>query len=196
VDAERLGWRLRPLFAREESLTDAGPPESCLYDWSFIGTLHSDRYRVVEKLRRSDPSRRTYVFGFAPSRLLMAVRLLSDWSLWRVSRRTISTRALSAAEVAQVCRSSRATLDIEHPRQRGLTMRTIETLLSGRKLITSNRHILESDLYHPSRVHVISREAPFVPASFFETTFEPLLPAVRAAYSLRRWITDLVGDPP
>ncbi len=85
-------------------------------------------------------------------------------------------------------------LDVEHPRQRGLTMRTIETLLSGRKLITTNRHIVDSDLFDPSRVHVISREHPQVPQAFFEMPFAPVPEAVRSRYTLRRWIVDLIGN--
>ncbi len=193
VDARRLGWSYRPLFARPESIATATEADAFDYDWCFIGTLHSDRYRVIERLRRSDPSRRSYFFGFAPSRTLMAVRHLADWRLLKASRQ-VSTQMMPAAEVTAICRASRAMLDVEHPRQRGLTMRTIETLLSGRKLITTNRHIVDSDLFDPSRVHVISRDHPQVPQEFYEAPFSPVPEVVRSRYTLRRWIVDLIGD--
>jgi hypothetical protein len=195
VDAKRLDWKHRPLFARQESIAPAPAGEPARFDWCFIGTLHSDRHRIVERLRRSDPALRSYFFGFAPSRTLMAARHLADWSLWKAPRDTLSTRMMPAAEVAAISRASRAMLDVEHPRQRGLTMRTIETLLSHRKLITTNRHILDSDLFHPSRVHVISRERPEVPRTFLDTPFEPIDERVRSRYTLRSWIVELIGAP-
>ena len=195
-DAGRFGWKYRPLFARGEVLNVQLASGEPLYDWSFIGTLHSDRYRIVEKLRQSDPSRKTFLFGYFPSRLLLVMRVLSGLSLKKSSGWVISTSAMPAAGVSRVCRSSRATLDVEHPLQRGLTMRTIETLLSGKKLITTNRHILDSDLFHPSRVHVISRQMPKVPKCFYDEPFEPLSNAIGVTYSLRHWIVDLIGTRP
>lgn len=194
VDARRYGWAHRPLFARAESVADAAKGDEFRYDWCFIGTLHSDRYRVIERLRRNDFSRKAFIFGYAPSRVVMFVRLLTNRSLWRVPRGSISTQAMSAGEIAEIFGVSRAVLDIEHPRQRGLTMRTIEALLTGRKLITTNPYVRESNLYHPSRVCVIERARPFVPQSFFRMAFEPVDPSVRYEYSLNRWVTDLIGD--
>jgi hypothetical protein len=74
-------------------------------------------------------------------------------------------------------------------------MRTVETLMSGRKLITTNAHVKESELYHPTRVHIISRADPRIPQAFFESTFEPIPEDVRQRYSLTRWVLDLVGGP-
>ena len=194
VDASKLGWSYRPLFARADSIAPAMPGQPMEFDWCFIGTLHSDRYRVVQRLRRSDPQLRTFVFGFAPSRMLMAARHLSDWRLWTAPRRDISTRAMPAHEVTAILRVSRATLDVEHPRQRGLTMRTIEALLSERKLITTNQHVVDSDLFDPSRVHLISRTRPEVPRKFLDLPFKAISEDVRSRYALRRWIVDLIGD--
>jgi hypothetical protein len=194
VDAIELGWLHRPLFARTVRTGSAPSDDSAQYDWSFIGTLHSDRYKVVDRLRRSEPGLRSYFFGFAPSRLVMAARYLADWRLWKAPRGSVSTKTMPASDVAAISHASRSVLDIEHPRQRGLTMRTIETLLSQRKLITTNRQVLASDLFHPSRVHVISRERPEIPRWFLDLPFEPIDEHLRAKYTLRRWILDLIGD--
>jgi hypothetical protein len=195
VDAASLGWTYRPLFARAESIVQPCIDEAAEYDWCFIGTIHSDRFRIVQRLRRANPDLRSFFFGFAPSRMLMAARHMSDWSLWKASRASISTRAMPADRVSAIARASRAMVDIEHPRQRGLTMRTIETLLSGRKLITTNQRVLDSDLFDPSRVQVISRESPQVPRMFLDTPFKPIEECVTSRYTLRRWISDLLGRP-
>ncbi len=192
IDAASFGWLHRPLFARAPSAASASTDREARFDWSFIGTLHSDRHRVVEQFRHSAPRRRCFVFGYVPSRLLLAARFVTDPSLWRAPPGTVSTRAMTAAAVAAIAGSSQAILDIEHPRQRGLTMRTIETLVSGKKLITTNRHVTDSDLFDPSRVHVIARDRPSVPDAFFANRFEPIDSEIAARYSLRQWLFDVM----
>lgn len=51
LDAKTFGWTYRPLFGRNiPSNNDISFPEE--YDWCFIGTIHSDRHRVIHRLRQ------------------------------------------------------------------------------------------------------------------------------------------------
>ena len=192
VDAARFGWRHRPLFSRFDA--PAQPPAAGTdFDWCFIGTLHSDRHRVVHRLRQAGgPRSRSFAFGFCPSRAMLWARYLADWTMWRAPAGTLATRSIPAADVQAIVARSRVVLDVEHPRQRGLTMRTIETLMAGHKLATTNPHILYSDLYHPTRVHVISRHRPAIPDSFLAEPFEPLSPELRQRYSCTGWALELL----
>ena len=192
-DAKRFGWAYRPLFGREVSV-NTDPPMPAQYDWCFIGTIHSDRHRVIHRLRqRGGPHVRSFVFAYFQSPLILFVRRLTDWTLWLAPKGTLSTKPMPAAEVAQVVNRSRAVLDVEHPRQRGFTMRSIETLLAGKKLVTTNQHILGSDLYHPSRAHVISRLTPEIPAGFVEQPYAEIPDALRHGYSCAGWAAELLG---
>ena len=193
LDAKTFGWSYRPLFARDMS-ANRDAPMSAQYDWCFIGTIHSDRHRVIHRLRRrGGPQVRSFVFAFFQSPLILLARMLTDWTLWQAPRGTLSTRPMPAADVAQIVRRSRAVLDIEHPRQRGFTMRTIETLLAGKKLVTTNEHIVGSDLYHPSRAHVISRRTPEIPAGFVERPCDAVADDLRHRYSCEGWAAELLG---
>ena len=194
VDAAKLGWRHRPLFSRFKAAIT--PPEAGRdFDWCFIGTLHSDRHQVVHRLRLAGgPQSRSFVFGYSPNRLMLWARHLVDWTLWRAPAGTLSTASMPASEVQAIVARSRVVLDVEHPRQRGLTMRTIETLLAGQKLATTNPHIVESDLYHPSRVCVISRQQPSIPASFLEQPFAPLPAKLRDRYTCEGWAQELIAQ--
>lgn len=192
-DANERHWLYRPLFARNIADQYAAVTTP-IYDWCFIGTLHSDRHRVIHRLRRTGRSRgdRSFVFGYLHSPMVKAMRMLIDWTLWLAPAGSLSTRSMPHSEVLKVVRSSRSVLDVEHPRQRGLTMRTIETLLAGKKLVTTNRHIAHSDLYHPSRVSVISREQPEVLPEFLDTPFLPVPAHLREKYSVKGWVTELL----
>lgn len=192
VDAKTFGWTYRPLFWRNISVSK-DVTGATLFDWCFIGTIHSDRHRVIHRLRqRYGQTKRSFVFGYFQSPLMLFMRRLGDWSLWFAPKGTLSTKPMSAAEVAQKVACSRAVLDVEHPRQRGFTMRTIETLLAGKKLVTTNKHILTSNLYHPSRVHVISRASPEIPAEFLEQPYLGVSDALRSYYSCEGWAKELL----
>lgn len=192
-DAQRHGWNHRPLFAKNTAPI-ATPASGYRFDWCFIGTLHSDRYRVVNRVRQSmKDAARAFVFGFFPSTLQSVVARLRSPVMWRAARGELSTRAMAPAQVRSVVAQSCAVLDVEHPRQRGLTMRTIETLLAGKKLITTNRHILESDLFHPSRVLLISRSAPAIDDAFLGVPFEPVEDSLRQSYSCEGWALQLLA---
>jgi len=164
------------------------------FDPCFIGTIHSDRHRVIHRLRqRCGPLSKNFVFGYFQSPVMLFIRRLLDWTLWLAPKGTLSTKPMSAADVAQVVECSRAVLDVEHPRQRGFTMRTIETMLAGKKLVTTNKHILDSDLYDPSRVCVINRTNPGIPAEFLDQPYLPVPDSLRSHYSCEGWAAELLS---
>ncbi len=65
--------------------------------------------------------------------------------------------------------SSKAVVDIPSPNQAGLTMRTLEVLGSGIKLITTNEGIVQEPFYDDNNILVVSRENPIVPKDFLNS---------------------------
>lgn len=192
-DAKTFGWTYRPLFGRNVTSSEGGRPET-QYDWSFIGTIHSDRHRVIHRLRkRYGASSRIFVFCYFQSPFILFIRRLLDWTLWLAPKGTLSTKSMSAKDVSQIVACSGAVLDIEHPKQRGFTMRTIETILAGKKIATTNKHIYESDLYHQSRVFVINRDNPEIPEEFLNKSYSPVTVDIRNKYSCEGWVTELLS---
>jgi hypothetical protein len=193
VDANTFGWTFRPLFGRNISERQNTTPLAT-FDWCFIGTVHSDRHRVIHRLRqRYGRQARSFVFCYFPSPLILFARWLTDWTLWLAPKGTLSTQAMTATEVAQIVECSRSVLDVEHPRQRGLTMRTIETLLAEKKLMTTNQFILESTLFEPSRVVVINRSKPEIPVNFLDTPYVAIPESLRTYYSCEGWASELLA---
>lgn len=192
ADAKTFGWTYRPLFWRKTSFGE-GVPAQTLFDWCFIGTIHSDRHRVIHRLRQSSgPHVSNFVFSYFQSPLILLIRSLIDWTIWLAPHGTLATKSMPADVVAQKVASSKAVLDVEHPCQRGLTMRTIETLMAGKKLITTNRLILNSNLYHPSRIQVISRKQPEILSGFMEEVFVSIPDTLREYYSCEEWVSELL----
>jgi hypothetical protein len=71
-------------------------------------------------------------------------------------------------------------------------MRTIETLLAGKKLITTNQSILDSDLYHKSRVLIIDRNDPIIDPDFLTSPFKAVPDSIRQNYSCTGWLCELL----
>jgi hypothetical protein len=193
-DCQRFGWHHRPLFARNNIDSPKILIESWKYDWVFIGSLHSDRYKILKCLVSNTLRLNSFVYCFIPGKLVYWLRHLTDWSLWSPGIIEISTIPLAPLMVERIVDESRVAIDIEHPRQRGLTMRTIETLMAHRKLITTNSRIRDTDLFDESRVCIIDRSAPVIPEKFLDTPFLPLESSIRERYSISGWANEIFGS--
>lgn len=191
-DAAKYGFPHRPLFF-VPAFDGAGDGPLDL-DISFTGTAHSDRALVVKRIDAAlAPDIERYWFLFLQAR----------WVYWYYRARTPGFAALKPddfaytprprAEISAIFRRSRAILDIEHPAQRGLTIRTFESLGVSKKLVTTNRNIVDHDFYDPHNVLVIDRTAPpAISAEFLRTPFVPIDPDLRDRYSIGGWMDEIL----
>ncbi len=68
-----------------------------------------------------------------------------------------SFTSLSQEETLDIISQSKVVVDIEHPGQVGLTMRTLEMLGCQKKLITTNKSVREYDFYNEDNILVVER---------------------------------------
>ena len=123
------------------------------HDLTFVGTMHSDRYRFVTSLFQAFNN--TYGFFYVPARWFFYFNKYVSRSFAGVPTSTVSFSKLDKSAVAGIFRESRAVLDLQRSAQSGLTMRTFEVLASGAVLVTGNTAIRESDIFDPSRIVVV-----------------------------------------
>ncbi|MEX3016829.1 hypothetical protein [Gymnodinialimonas hymeniacidonis] len=189
-DAARLGWQHLPLFSFMPLSASAGASRTgnIVYDWSFVGSVHGDRYAFLSRLWSTHKSLKPFVHCYIPSRLVWLLRALRDPQLFRPGEVPISHEVLSKEAYLDVLNASRAVVDIEHARQTGLTMRSIETLLAGKKLITTNPHVRDVALYDASRVAVIDRDKPRIPDGFLDIPFAPVPEGLRRQFHVSGWL--------
>jgi len=190
LDAKRYGMRFRPLFFAPGF---ERPPRSQFpYDISFVGTVHSDRYSVVKRIAGSLPqATRAHWFLYIQAPWLYWVRKLFTSALSGASRSEFSFEPTNKATVQRIFFESKAVVDVEHPKQRGLTMRTIETVGSGTKLVTTNAAVRDYDFFNPHNICVVNRSRPVVDPTFLETPYQPLPPEVYERYRLSAWVTEV-----
>jgi hypothetical protein len=195
ADAEKFGWDFLPLFIRQPPCMLSQNLENSI-DWSFVGSVHSDRHRILRQLVDNFGGNRWHVHAYVPTVLARLRYALGDLGLIFPSKVKLTNKVLSSPEIDDIRARSTAVIDIHHPRQVGLTMRTLETLLQGRKLITTNETLKMYDLYHPSRVAVLDRNNPQIDPRFLQTPFEPISDEVSQRYYIDNWLTRLISDSP
>ena len=192
VDAKRYGMFFRPLFYSEGF--DRPGDLVFTYDLSFIGTLHSDRYRIVSTLiKQLQPESRAFVYLYIQAHWMYYLRRIFTNTVDGTNRCEFRFEPLSKDEVLKTFFSSRAIIDIEHVKQRGATMRTIEALGSRRKLVTTNASLQDYDFYNPNNIQIIDRKGPILQQDFLTGPYQELPESIMQKYSLRRWINDLCG---
>jgi hypothetical protein len=185
------GIKFRPLFFLNEYRSL--PNEGVTYDLSFVGTAHSDRYRLVRKVKAALPnnSAKTFFFLFMPNRWICFLRRVLMPAFWGARENEFSFVPLKKKDVLSVIAGSAAVLDFQHPNQTGLTMRTIEMLGARRKIITTNASVKKYDFYRPQNIAVIDRQNPVIDALFFSAPYADLPADLYEKYSIDGWLKEV-----
>jgi len=185
---------LKPLFYSEHFSypSQEGPR---LHDLTFVGTMHSDRYRFVTKLFESFT--RTYGFFYVPARWFFYFRKYASRSFAGVPTSAVSFSKLDKSAVAAIFQDSRAVLDLQRSAQSGLTMRTFEVLASGAVLVTGNKAIRQSDIFDPSRIVVVDDYDAVDASTRLREILDALPPLVGPPsgferYSVKNWVRDFI----
>jgi hypothetical protein len=181
----------RPLFFVDRFAQLPGAVQDI--DVLFFGTMHGDRFPVLQRIADAVPPDAHFrKFLYFPAKWLFAVHAARHPAMLWADRRDFIYVPKSRAELMQLMARSRTVVDIERPVQCGYTMRTLETLGSGRKLITTNAEVANADFYRPANILVIDRVAPKIPTSFLETPYQPVAADIVHRYSLSGWLNEVL----
>ncbi|HDU8656080.1 TPA: hypothetical protein RG711_003668, partial [Morganella morganii subsp. morganii] len=129
------------------------------YDISFVGSIHSDRLDVISKVLKNNKIINVKLFLFSPSRLFTIYKLILSKNLSLRDYKLISHKKISINQTLEIFYKSKAIIDIHHPKQNGLTMRTFEALGSEKKLITTNKKIKLYQFYDDNNIFILNRDS-------------------------------------
>lgn len=166
------------------------------YDLSFIGTGHSDRSQIINILRKElEQNNKTYYFHlYVPSKIILFFKkIISPHFRELYQNKCITTNKIVGSKVSQIISESRCVLDIQHPRQTGLTMRTIELLGMKKKFMTTNNDIKHYDFYNSNNIIVIDRENPHFDIVSLTKPYIEISKDIYESYSINQWIIKLFG---
>jgi hypothetical protein len=134
-----------------------------------------------------------YTFLYLHSHLMYFYQCYNNKDFRQKARLNFfSFRPISKKDLIEIFSSSATIIDIQHPNQIGLTMRTFEVMGLGKKLITTNQDIMNYDFYQPENVYVIDRNEPYVDAQFLKTPFKEVPVETKYKYSIENWLKSIL----
>ena len=189
-DAIEYKINFRPLFFSNEYEEIRNFQTNSQFESMFIGTAHTDRYLISEKVKSWCDSNnfRSFAYYYSPSKYVFHFKRIFDKTFKKFDIKKISFRSLEHAEIIELYKKSKAVLDINHPFQTGLTMRTFEALGAGRKLITTNAQVMDYPFFDPENILVIDRNNIVLNSAFFQTNFKAISNETLFLMSLDGWI--------
>jgi hypothetical protein len=151
ADAKKLGIGYLPLFALPEYFAvDPDAPKS--FDLYFVATIGQvGRLVLVKALRdhcRANAIRLSFNLFCSPRVYWQALRKGLSIEGLRLS-------AMTQQEIIAILQSSKAVFDHPNHAQSGYTMRFIENMCAGRKIVTTNPLVEQEAFYTPDRFHVV-----------------------------------------
>lgn len=165
------------------------------YDIAFIGTGHEDRVRIIKGLKRQCDQCGLSMFDyvFLPHRLIYLRNKLLNKNYRDVSLKDIHFELMPTKEAYRIYSEAKCVVDIESPTQCGLTMRTIEMIGLRKKLITTNRDIVNYDFYNENNILVVDRKDFKIDPDFISRPYKPLDDHIYEKYSLHGWLLQVLG---
>ena len=193
-DAKKYNILFSPLFfITSFSAIERQIPEDFEFDLSFFGTAHADRPKIVQNLIQNLPSIvKFHSYLFLHSRWLFRLYKLIYSPYFGIKEENINYQRVTKDYIAEVYSKSKAVLDIQHPKQTGLTIRTFEVLASGRKLITTNSDIVNYEFYSADRILIIDRKNPIISTDFLFKEIAPISNEFLEKYSLKSWLFEVL----
>lgn len=166
------------------------------YNLLFLGTAHSDRYKIGNALVNwcDEQNLSSYAYYYMPSRLVYLFKMLFDSSFYSFEYKKLSFKSLSINEIVALYNDAAVILDINHPGQKGLTMRTFEALGAGKKIITTNSYIKKYPFYNENNMFVIDRDNIVLHKTFFDSPFIEIDSELYEDMSISGWLKTIFVD--
>jgi hypothetical protein len=195
-DAIKYGLEFRPLFFLDVFRNSKTAVKKHKFDLLFLGTAHSDRYILTNKIIDwcHLHNLKTFSFFWMQGRLVFLFKTLFDKSFKKIAYKKLSFKSLTSKEIIDLYASTKVVLDINHPEQKGLTMRTFETIGSQKKMITTNKEVEKYVFYNPNNIKIIDRNNIQMDLDFFMSNYEALDDEVYEQCSIEGWLSYLFLD--
>ncbi|MEM7702465.1 MAG: hypothetical protein AAF251_11055 [Pseudomonadota bacterium] len=185
-DARALGIAYLPLFAIPRFF-EIDPQEPAAQDIYFVGSLVTmHRFEALARLH-------DFCGGAGLStRFHLMCNPIMRVKLRRAGKSIpgLSGQGLGFEEIVAMLEASRATFDFANHSQSGYTMRLIENMCAGRKIITENARILDEPFYREDRFLLVDGHDFSAVPEFLETPVSSKLDI--NAFHINAWAERLI----
>jgi hypothetical protein len=192
-DAINYKLNFRPLFYLDHYRSIYSNNITKKYDLVFLGTAHSDRYKISNEVNDwcQENGLKTFFYYYLPGKIVYYIKRKIDKTFQQFDVKKISFKSLTTQEILNFYKESNVILDINHPSQNGLTLRVFEAIGAGKKLITTNQEIKKYSFYNPKNIYIIDRHDIKLDLSFFREKYQNISDELYKRASLEGWLNCL-----
>lgn len=115
---------------------------------------------------------------------------------WQLYRNKRYRRAISYEKTQEIQIKAKALLELVPSRSMLTTMRAIDSLVLGRKLITDNINVTKEPYYHPNNIFVLGKDSPQQFEEFMNKPHVKISNDILEQYQLDMWVERIVQDKP
>lgn len=189
-DAKKGRYNLLPLFFSEEYNNIENINSKKMYDLIIICGFNKYRYEKIQAIKMKNPDIKIYSV-FYLNRLLFEYGRITDKSFRTVNFNDMCFKKMQIGKVIKAHANANTILDITNAKQKGLSMRTIESIGLRMKLITNNACISDYDFYNDNNIRIIQEDLK-IDKKWLANEYMPN-EDIRKNYSIENWITTLLG---
>lgn len=178
-DSKKYGFEYQPDFYVSDNTT---PYDQCVYDMNFIGSMGVgntsvyDRPKILSYLQKfsNQYGLRSFLYLRYIDSVPRCHRYLSILSryerMWMpyVKEGFLHTQPLSLFDVDNKQKNTRVIVDLAYENRQGLTINAITALAKGKKLITTNKRIMNEPFYDPRNIYILDANNPQLDVDFFK----------------------------
>ena len=190
-DAEKYKYNFIPLCYNPYVDTTSRKTE---YDFSFIGTIKNGKNRKVNKLIEDLNKKYTngFVYKYIQGKSVLLYnkcKYSEDFAGAKIKDYKYCT--ISEEEAVEVFKKSMYVLDVPMNKQKALTGRSLNVLFLKKKLITTNKDIVNYDFYNERDIYVYDQKKGIdFNSPFFNSEFEEIPNFEK--YGLLSWLSQLL----
>lgn len=164
------------------------------FDIAFIGTGHDDRIKIIKEIKKQCDKYKLqiYEYIFLPHFFIYLWNKLKNKNYKDVKIQDVHFNLMPTKEAYDIYSKSRCVIDIESSSQSGLTMRTIEMIGLKKKLITTNKDIVNYEFYNKNNIMVVDRSNFKIDPEFVKLPYINLDEKIYKKYSLHGWILQVL----
>lgn len=124
------------------------------FDFSFIGTIHSDRIKLIYNAVKNAQNCKYFIYFYERSIFTVMKNFLRNPKYYIKLRKFIFLTPLPYTQFTRVLSSSYYTLDVSHERQNGITIRCFEANALKTGIITNNKFVLSNTCFNKNNAKV------------------------------------------
>lgn len=181
-DCEKFGLSYAPMVYSRDAINNSY--EEIEYDIMFVG---KDKGRVdylhnlYMELKKQNLKCYFYILG-------------SKRQEYECEDFVFSSEYLSYDQNVKLLKKSKAVLDIQQSGQEGITIRVVEAIFYGKKIITSKLDIDKYDLYSKNNIFILNRDSIIEMTDFLNKPMDNLSENILNKYDFKYWIQNIVME--